>query len=199
MLRNLLGAAEGALIRAAASTQPFGGSVARVTGMGSDVPSKGGDEVAMKLLFLTMLSLAFCVEGLAQNAAGETAVRQAVKSFYTAFDNGFTGEIKFATNDWNHINPYGGWARGRENVLKEVREVHTTFLKGVSDTVEDMSVRFATRDVAVVTVTSVMSTFVTPDGVKHENERHIRTFVVVKRGSRWLVMQDQNTAIGGQR
>jgi hypothetical protein len=44
-----------------------------------------------------------------------------------------------------------------------------------------------------------MNTFVTPDGVKHENERHIRTFVVVKQGSRWLVMQDQNTAIGGQR
>ncbi len=155
--------------------------------------------MAMKILFLTMLSLAFGVEGLAQNAAGETPVRQAVKSFYTAFDNGFTGEIKFATEDWNHINPYGGSTRGRENVLKEVREVHRTFLKRVSDTVEEMSVRFATRDVAVVTVTSVMITFVTPDGVKHENERHIRTFVVVKRGSRWLVMQDQNTAIGGQR
>src|SRR5437588_12452216 len=105
--------------------------------MGSDVPSKGGDEVAMKVLFLTMLSLAFCVEGLAQNAAGETAVRQAVKSVCTAFDNGFTGEIMFATNDWNHINPYGGWARGREHGLKEVREVHTTSLKGVYDTVDD--------------------------------------------------------------
>ncbi len=155
--------------------------------------------MAMKLLFLTVLSLAFCVEGLAQNSAGEVPVRQAVKAFYTAFDNGFEGAIKFATDDWYHINPYGGWTRGRENVLKEVREVHSTFLKGVSDTIEEMSVRFATRDVAVVTVTSVMSTFLTPDGIKHKNERHIRTFVVVKRGGRWLVMQDQNTAIGGQR
>jgi uncharacterized protein (TIGR02246 family) len=153
----------------------------------------------MKLLFLTISSLALCVPGFAQGAGRETPVRQAVEAFYTAFDHGFEGPIEFATDDWNHINPYGGWTRGRENVLKEVREVHTTFLKGVTDTVEDMSVRFATPDVAVVTVTSVMSTFVTPDAVKHEKERHIRTFVVVKRGGRWLVMQDQNTAIGGQR
>jgi uncharacterized protein (TIGR02246 family) len=153
----------------------------------------------MKQLLLTILSLALCAPGFAESAAREGPVRQAVEAFYAAFDHGFVGPIEFATDDWNHINPYGGWARGRENVLKEVREVHLTFLKGITDTVEDMSLRFATSDVAVVTVTSIMSTFVTPDGVKHENERHIRTFVVVKRGGRWLVMQDQNTAIGGQR
>ena len=126
-------------------------------------------------------------------------VRQAVEAFYAAFDDGFQDACDFSTEDWNHINPGGGWTRGRESVLMEVREVHTTFLKGVSDTIEEMSVRFATRAVAVVTVTSVMSTYVTPDGAKHENERHIRTFVVVKRGGRWLVMQDQNTTIGGQK
>jgi uncharacterized protein (TIGR02246 family) len=153
----------------------------------------------MKLLCLAASSLALCAPAFAQSAGGETPVRKAVEAFYAAFDHGFDGAIEFATEDWNHINPYGGWARGRENVLKEVRDVHKTFLRGVSDTIEDMSLRFATRDVAVVTVTSVMSTFVTPDGVKHDKERHIRTFVVVKRDGRWLVMQDQNTTIGGQR
>jgi uncharacterized protein (TIGR02246 family) len=133
----------------------------------------------------------------AKGAAEETSVRQAVEAFYAAFDDGFGGPCDFSTEDWNHVNPYGGWTCGRENVLEEVREVHTTFLKGVSDTVEDMTVRFANRDAAVVTVTSVMSKFITPDGIRHENERHIRTFVVVKQGQRWLVMQDQNTVING--
>jgi hypothetical protein len=41
-----------------------------------------------------------------------------------------------------------------------------------------------------------LSTFITPDGVRHENERHIRTFIVVTRNDRWLIMQDQNTRIG---
>jgi uncharacterized protein (TIGR02246 family) len=40
-----------------------------------------------------------------------------------------------------------------------------------------------------------MSTFTMPDGARQENEQHIRTFVVVQRGGRWLLMQDQNTAV----
>ena len=80
-------------------------------------------------------------------------------------------------------------------MLKELEEGHGTFLKGVSDTVEEVVVRFASSDVAVVTVTSRMSTFTMPDGVKHENEQHIRTFVVVQRNNHWLIMQDQNTAV----
>ena len=132
---------------------------------------------------------------LDQNVDSETPVRETVEAFYAAFDDGFIGECDFSAEDWNHIDPGGGWTRGREQVLKEVREVHTKFLKGVSETVEEMSVRFATRDAAIVTVISVMSTFVTPDGAKHENEWHIRTFVVVKQDNRWLVMQDQNTTI----
>jgi hypothetical protein len=55
-----------------------------------------------------------------------------------------------------------------------------------SETVEDVSVRFATF------------TYTTPDGVTHENTRERRTFVVVKRSGRWLVMQDQATIVVGQ-
>ena len=127
----------------------------------------------------------------------EKQVRQVVQSFYDAFNSHDFGRVEeFTTEDWNHINPLGGWTRGREAVLSELREVHSTFLQGVSDTVEEMLVRFASPDVAVVTVASRVSTFTTPDGVRHENEQPIRTFVVVRRGGRWLIMQDQNTLRG---
>ena len=124
-------------------------------------------------------------------------MRQVVQSFYDAFNSHDFGSVEeFTTEDWDHINPLGGWTRGREAVLNELREVHSTFLKGVSDTVEEMSVRFASSDVAVATVVSRVSTFTTPDGVRHENEQPIRTFVVVRRGGRWLIMHDQNTLKG---
>jgi hypothetical protein len=35
--------------------------------------------------------------------------------------------------------------------------------------------------------------FTLPDGVTYDSVRQIRTFVVVKREGRWLIMQDQNT------
>jgi uncharacterized protein (TIGR02246 family) len=119
-----------------------------------------------------------------------------VKSFYADFNShAWRRAVNYTTEDWAHINPLGGWARGRDAVLKELEEVHSTFLKGVSDTVEEMAVKFASADVAVVTVTSRMSTFITPDGTKHENEQHIRTFVLVRRNEHWMIMQDQNTTV----
>jgi len=152
-------------------------------------------KMTVSLVTLLLLSLPCLV--FAQTSSKEKQVRQAVQTFYDAFNaHGFGRAAEYTTEDWNHINPFGGRTHGREAVLKELNEVHSTFLKGVSDRIEEMDVRFATPDVAVVTVTSQMSTFTTPDGIKHENERHVRTFVVVRRSGRWLIMQDQNTIIG---
>ena len=132
----------------------------------------------------------------AQTSAKEIDVRKAVRSFYDAFNaHGFDRAAEFTTEDWNHINPFGGRTRGRSETLKDLHQVHSTFLKGVSETVEEMDVRFADPNVAVVTVLSRISTYVTPDGTKHENDRHLRTFVVVKKKDRWLIMQDQNTIV----
>jgi uncharacterized protein (TIGR02246 family) len=135
-----------------------------------------------------------------QSSGPEAPVRQAVQAFYAAFNapNGFQRAAEFSTDDWNHINPFGGRTNGRRAVLNEVEEVHRTFLKGVTDTVKQMDVRMASPDVAVVTVTSTMSPFTTPDGVRHEADGQIRTFVVVQRGQRWLIMQDHNTFVVAQ-
>jgi uncharacterized protein (TIGR02246 family) len=127
--------------------------------------------------------------------SAEDAVRAAVRAFYTAFDEGFVKDVTFATDDWHHINPFGGVDKGRDATLETVREVHTTFLKDVTDTPEPIEVRFATDDVAVAEVVSTMSPFTGPDGVRREAQKQIRTFVVVKRGERWLIMQDHNTNI----
>ena len=129
------------------------------------------------------------------NASPERHVRHAVQAFYTAFDEGFVKPVDFATDDWHHINPFGGVDRGLEATLKTVREVHTTFLKGVTDTPDDIDIRFASGDVAVATVISTMSPYKRPDGVMQERQKHVRTFVVVKRGERWLIMQDHNTTV----
>jgi uncharacterized protein (TIGR02246 family) len=147
----------------------------------------------MKMRAALLAALLLGLPVAARTADRAAPVRKAVESFYKSFGDGFAGTAGFATEDWNHINPSGGWTRNRQDVLREVREVHSTFLKGVTDTIEEIDVRFASPDVAVATVTSRMSPFRTPDSVEHPHDRPIRTFVVVKRHGRWLVMQDQNT------
>jgi uncharacterized protein (TIGR02246 family) len=146
---------------------------------------------------LRLVVLVLIATGLsAQAPTPERQVRTAVESFYASFNaHDFARAAEFTTEDWEHISPFGVWFRGREAVLKDLREVHGTFLKGVTDTPENVSVRLVTPDAAAVTVISRVGTFTTPDGTRHENERWIRTFVVVRRAGRWLIMQDQNTVI----
>ena len=121
-------------------------------------------------------------------------VRKSVQAFYDAYNaHEFEKLEQFTTEDWTHIAPNGIVRQGRADVLQALKQTHSTFLKGATDTPEEIAVRLATPDVAIVTVRSRTSTFTTPDGVKHENEGRVRTFVVVKRASRWLIMQDQNT------
>jgi uncharacterized protein (TIGR02246 family) len=150
----------------------------------------------MRIVISAVMSVISIGGLLAQRRNNEEEARQPVQSFQAAFNTHDFGKAEeYTTEDWNHINPFGGWTRGRDAVLKELKEVHSTFLKGASSTIEDVSVRFASPDVAVVTVISRASPFTTPDGVRHENERSIKTFVVVKRNAQWLIMQDQNTII----
>lgn len=126
-------------------------------------------------------------------------VEKVVRKFYTAFDEGFVRPVDFATQDWHHISPFGGVDPGLDATLKDVRSVHTTFLKGVTDTPESVQVRFATREVAVATVVSLVSAFTGPDGVAQPPHRNVRTFVVVKRANGWLIMQDHNTNVAAPR
>ena len=150
----------------------------------------------MKVLFPAIVGIVLCVPGFASGADSEAPVRQAVETFYAAYDRGFAGDAsEFATEDWNHISPFGGRGRGREMVVNQLHRVHSRFLKDTTDTIEAMDIRFATPDVAVATVTSRVSKYTPPNGVTHDNERWIRTFVVVNRGGRWLIMQDQNTIV----
>ena len=63
--------------------------------------------------------------------------------------------------------------------------------------IESMDIRFLTADAAIADVIHKVDTYTTPDGVRHENERHIKTYVVVKKKGRWLLAQDHSTVIQG--
>ena len=71
----------------------------------------------------------------------------------------------------------GGWKRGRNEVLVELKAVHGSFLNGATDAAESMAVTSAGPGDAVVTVISKMSAFTMPNGVAHRNDRQIRCWV----------------------
>ena len=150
----------------------------------------------MKSYLILFLILSFSNASIAQSSHNEQLVRNVVLAFQDDFnEGGFKNTEFYTTKDWEHINPGGGITKGREAVLKEIRAVHQTFLKGVSLTIESITIRFLTAAVAIADVVHKSSDYELPQGVKHQNERQRKTYVVVKMENKWLLTLDQNTVI----
>ena len=152
----------------------------------------------MKALFTVIIISFLSFVGKGQSSQDKEAIKKVVIAFQDDFNEGtFKNAEAYSTSDWRHINPGGGIDKGRDSVLITVRAVHKTFLKGVTMQIESMDIRFLTADAAIADVIHKVDTYTTPDGVRHENERHIKTYVVVKKKGRWLLAQDHNTVIQG--
>ena len=95
----------------------------------------------MKSYLILFLIINFTNASVAQNSKNEQLVKNVVLAFQDDFNDGKFKNIEFyTTKDWEHINPDGGITKGREAVLKEIRAVHQTFLKGVSVTIESITI-----------------------------------------------------------
>ena len=152
----------------------------------------------MKALFTVIIISFLSFVGKGQSSQDKEAIKKVVIAFQDDFNEGtFKNAEAYSTSDWRHINPGGGIDKGRDSVLITVRAVHKTFLKGVTMQIESMDIRFLTADAAIADVIHKVDTYTTPDGVRHENERHIKTYVVVKKKGRWLLAQDHNAVIQG--
>ncbi|MGE5520461.1 MAG: YybH family protein [Candidatus Dadabacteria bacterium] len=151
----------------------------------------------MKYLLLFALACITSVLSMAQSGQDRDAVKKVIIAFQDDFNNGSFHSSAYTTNDWVHINPGGGMTRGRDAVLKEVKEVHQTFLKGVTMTIDSMIIRFITPTVAVANVINKMSHYELPAGVSHDNERQIKTYIIVKHKNSWLLSHDHNTVVQG--
>ena len=150
----------------------------------------------MKHYLLFFLILNFSNHSIEQNPQNEQLVKNVVLAFQDDFNQGgFKNATTYTTKDWEHINPGGGITKGREAVLKEVRTVHQTFLKGVSMTIESITIRFLTPTVAIADVVHKSSDYELPEGIKHQNERQRKTYIIVKKEQKWLLTLDQNTVI----
>lgn len=151
----------------------------------------------MKLLLSTLFVLVlYACSNKEITQADEEAVKKVVLDFVNDFNDGsFKNADNYTTIDWDHINPGGGIDIGREATLKTVRAVHQSFLKNVSMTTDSMKVRFVSPEVALVTGYHSMDPYVTPDSVRHENVRQIKSYVIVKQKGKWLLTLDHNTNI----
>ena len=152
----------------------------------------------MRLLTIITIATFLSLLTYGQNSNDKESVKKVILAFQDDFnDGGFKNAADYSTKEWIHIHPGGGIKNGRDSVLSEVVAVHQTFLKGVTMTMQSIDIRFLTPDVGLAVAVHKIDTYTTPDGIKHENEKHIKTYVVVKKNGKWLLELDQNTIVMG--
>lgn len=150
----------------------------------------------MKIPTLIIVLSLLSFTGKGQDPKERELVNNVILEFQDDFNDGeFKNADTYSTTDWEHINPNGGISKGRDNVLREVRAVHQSFLKGVRMKIETMEIRFPAPAIAVATVIHGLDDYFTPDGKLHKNERQIKTYIVIKQEGKWLLAHDHNTVI----
>ena len=116
-----------------------------------------------------------------------------VAEFYRDFGEGLTKPADYATEDWNHISPYGGRDQGREPAMKNVRDVHQSFLKGTTERVEQMDVgKWGRRHLNRNKCDEPLHRSRRGQAWNRTAHSDLR---VVKRDERWRIMQDQHRGI----
>ena len=149
-----------------------------------------------KPYLLIFLTLFLSGTSFGQNSQDEQLVKNVVLAYQDDYNDGaFKNVESYTTIDWEHINPIGGMTKGRDEVMKELRPLCQTILKGVTLTVESITVRFLSPSVAIANVVHTCSDYEFPPGVKHQHERHMKTYIIVKKQNKWLLTLDQNTII----
>lgn len=158
------------------------------------------NKVALRINSKTWLLVLFAIistsTAFGQSAKDEQLVKNVVLAYENDYNDGaFKNVESYTTPDWEHINPIGGVTKGREEVMKELRPLCQTILKGVTLTEESCTVKFLSPTTAIANVVEKCSDYEFPQGIKHHNERHRKTYVIVKKQNGWLLTLDQNTII----
>ena len=148
----------------------------------------------MKVLLILITASFITIATIAQSTADKKQVEKVVLAFQDDFNDGaFKNAPNYTTADWEHINPFGGITKGRDTTLADVRRVHQSFLKDVTMKVESIDIRFPAPELAIAVVIHQMNNYTTPDGVQHNNEKHTKSYIIVKQNGKWLLTLDHNT------
>ncbi len=148
-----------------------------------------------KILMLSAFLLPLI--GFAQNNAVDTkAVDQKVDELIASWNNhDYSDMVNYSTEDCDWVNVKGMWWKGR----KEVEYAHQVFHQSIFKTVvlkkNSTTIRFITKDVAIVHLSWRTGAFTTPSGNQMPEGDDLATLVYVKKSGKWLLTAAENVNV----
>ena len=155
-----------------------------------------------KLTFAAVLLLVFGGFVFAQDRArDEAAINKQIDAMVASWNNHNYDNMKdYATDDTDWVNVVGMWWKGRKQSQYAHQEYHKTFLKTSVCEKRTVTIRFVTKDVAVVHLAwhfydSDPNAKPLPDGKPAHPNDDLATLVYVKQNGKWLMTAGENVHV----
>lgn len=148
-----------------------------------------------KILMLSAFLLPLI--GFAQNSATDTkAIDQKVDELIASWNNhDYSDMANYATEDCDWVNIKGMWWKGRKEVEYAHQVYHQTIFKNSVLKKNGTTIRFITKDVAVVHLSWRTSAFTTQSGNQVPEGDDLATLVFVKKSGKWLLTAAENVDV----
>ena len=143
----------------------------------------------MRKVFLSVVALNLAALGAFAADTATQAVEKRISEFVAAWNRHDPKEMaSFMLRDGDLINPFGQWAKGRDEVAKLWAEEQSTVMKATTATTDAITVRTPAPNVAVADWDVTISGMTAPDGSVMPAMKVHATFVWLKKDGRWSIM-----------
>jgi uncharacterized protein (TIGR02246 family) len=152
----------------------------------------------MKKVVTTAVSLLIGGLIIAQNRTkDESAINAQVDAMIYSWNHHNYDDLKnYTTENTDWVNVVGMWWRGRKESQYAHQVYHNTFLKESVGEKKAVTIRFITKDVAIVHVEwQFRGGGPLPDGTKPRTNDDLATLVFLEQNGKWLLTAGENVHI----
>jgi uncharacterized protein (TIGR02246 family) len=154
----------------------------------------------MRSVLTLVFILALAAQPVRAQTNGNDADRQAIEAIAAGFQAAWNRHdmealAALVAEDVDYVTVVGArdWEKGRQEFKHRHAEVHQTMFKDSVLTINETYVKFIRPDIAIAHVLWKTKGDAVPDRKPGEPRAGIFTWVMEKRGGKWLILASQNT------
>jgi len=149
-----------------------------------------------KALILSLTILTVFASKAQTRTADVKAIEKQVDAMVNSWNKHDHSDMKtYCTTDCDWVNIVGMWWKNLKEVEYSTQFYHQTMFKNTPMVNKGVTVRFVSKDVALVHFKSHIGSFITPDGHKMPEGDDLALLVYTKQNGKWLLTAGENVVI----
>jgi uncharacterized protein (TIGR02246 family) len=151
-----------------------------------------------KAIILSVSILLSCIAHAQNRKADEQSIEKQVDAMVNSWNKHDHSDLaNYTTADCEWVNIVGMWWKSRKEMSFSLKAYHNTMFKNTPMQKKGVTIRFLSKDVALVHFKSHVGTFTTPNGTVMPPTNELALLVYVKQNGKWLMTSGENVVVDG--